>query len=114
MSAPLTVSVCGNCDYRAYPPRLLCPRCGSSEWRPQPAEAGIVTEVTELLAGYQRRQLPSGEWLEVTEEPPRLVTVRADAGVHVVARVPAGVEVGDRVRLFAGTGRVTAVPEERP
>ncbi len=43
----LPIPVCAACGAAAFPPRVLCPRCGSSEWAERPVESGIVEAVTE-------------------------------------------------------------------
>jgi uncharacterized OB-fold protein len=78
----MTVAECVTCGYLAYPPRILCPNCGGSEWRNRPAGSGVVTEVTESREGV------------------RLGAVRSDDGIRIVARLAEGVEAGDRVELL--------------
>jgi uncharacterized OB-fold protein len=108
MSAPMTVAECRACGYLAYPPRILCPRCGGSEWRRRLADRGVVTEVTVRRPVFKRRQLPWGNWLD--QEATRLAAVQSDVGVRIVARVPEGVEVADRVRLVCQGSTAIAVP----
>ncbi|MBS1880050.1 MAG: hypothetical protein JST31_11085 [Actinobacteria bacterium] len=104
---PLMVSECTACGYLAYPPRLLCPGCGGSSWRPRPAGAGVATEVTVRRPVFERRQLPSGEWVE--EEPTRLGAVSTEGGVRIIARLEAGIEAGGRVALVRRDGVAVAV-----
>ena len=108
MSSPFTVPKCSSCGRLAYPPRILCPGCGSSQWTRTLADSGIVTEVTTRRPVFKRRQLPWGNWLD--QEAVRLAAVRADVGVRIVARVPEGVEVGDRVTLSAQACTAIALP----
>jgi len=108
MSAPFTVSECAACGYVAYPPRILCPRCASSDWKRRLTDQGVVTEVTVRRPVFKRRQLPWGNWLD--QEETRLAVVQSDAGVRIVARVPEGVEVGDRVTLVAQSSTAIALP----
>jgi uncharacterized OB-fold protein len=108
MSAPMTVSECRQCGYVAYPPRILCPVCAGSEWKRRLAATGIVTEVTVRRPVFKRRQLPWGNWLD--QEAARLACVQSDAGVRIVARVPEGVEVGDRVHLVSQASTAIALP----
>lgn len=108
MSAPLTVAECRTCGYLAYPPRILCPRCGAGEWKRRLAESGVVTEVTVRRPVFKRRQLPWGNWLD--QEATRLAAVQSDAGVRIIARVPEGVEIGDRVSLVAQGSTAIALP----
>lgn len=108
MSAPLTVAECRSCGYLAYPPRILCPRCGGGEWKRTLAESGVVTELTVRRPVFKRRQLPWGNWLD--QEATRLAAVQADTGVRIIARVPEGVEIGDRVALVAQGSTAIALP----
>lgn len=108
MSAAFTVPKCKQCGHLAYPPRILCPRCGSSEWTRTLADSGIVTEVTTRRPVFKRRQLPWGNWLD--QEAVRLAAVHADVGVRIIARIPEGVEVGDRVTLSAQASTAIAIP----
>jgi uncharacterized OB-fold protein len=108
MSAPMTVSECSTCGYLAYPPRILCPRCGGSEWKRRLAGSGVVTEVTVRRPVFKRRQLPWGNWLD--QEATRLAAVRSEVGVRIVARVPEGIEVGDRVALVQQGSTAIALP----
>jgi uncharacterized OB-fold protein len=108
MSAPFAVSECRTCGYVGYPPRILCPTCGGSAWKRRLTETGIVTEVTVRRPVFKRRQLPWGNWLD--QEATRLAAVQSDAGVRIVARVPEGVEVGDRVRLRSHGSTAIALP----
>lgn len=108
MSAPLTVAECRSCGYLAYPPRILCPSCGGSEWKRRLADQGVVTEVTVRRPVFKRRQLPWGNWLD--QEATRLAAVQTSVGVRVIARVGTGVEPGDRVVLTAQGSTAIAVP----
>lgn len=108
MSAPMTVAECRVCSYLAYPPRILCPTCGSNEWKKRLAGSGIVTEVTTRRPVFKRRQLPYGNWLD--QEATRLAAVQSDVGVRIIARVPEGVEVGDRVALTQQGSTAIALP----
>lgn len=102
------VAECRSCGYLAYPPRILCPRCGSGEWKRRMAASGVVTEVTVRRPVFKRRQLPWGNWLD--QEATRLAAVQSDAGVRIIARVPEGVEIGDRVSLVAQGSTAIALP----
>lgn len=82
------ISVCDSCGAGFFPLRLLCPRCGGSEWTPRLVAGGTVRETTIV-----RRSVggPAGEvWL---------ATVRLDTGQHVVARLDRPVAEGERVDL---------------
>lgn len=108
MSAPFTVEACARCGYAAYPPRILCPRCGAAEWRRQLADSGVVEEITVRRPVFKRRQLPQGNWLDQSET--HLGSVRTDLGPVVVARVPDDARPGDRVRLHAQASTAIALP----
>jgi uncharacterized OB-fold protein len=72
------VLVCESCGQVVFPPRALCPRCGESSWREEPAGSGTVEEVTRTGEGA-------------------LASVRLDGGPLVVARVPEDAQPGDRL-----------------
>jgi uncharacterized OB-fold protein len=108
VSAPFTVSECRSCGYVAYPPRILCPRCAANDWKKRITDQGVVTEITVRRPVFKRRQLPWGNWLD--QEETRLAVVQSDAGVRIVARVPDGVEIGDRVKLTAQASTAIALP----
>jgi uncharacterized OB-fold protein len=99
MSAPFTVALCAVCGHAAYPPRILCPVCASSDWTRRLADTGVVEEVTVRRPVTKHRQLPWGNWLD--QEETRLGTVKTDLGPRIVCRVPEGVGPGDRVSLHA-------------
>ena len=86
----LRVAVCEN-DHAVFPPRAVCPRCGSREWHGSPAGAGIAEQVTTHRAGGQ------------------IASVLLDAGPVVVARAD-GIEPGSRVVLEDDQGRIIALP----
>jgi uncharacterized OB-fold protein len=111
MSAPFVVPACRACGHLAYPPRILCPECGAGDWTRTLADSGIVTEVTVRRPVFKRRQLPWGNWLD--QEAVRLAAVHVEVGersVRVIARVPEGVETGDRVTLVAQASTAIALP----
>jgi uncharacterized OB-fold protein len=74
----MKVFVCAN-GHTVFPERLLCPVCGSSEWRSDESPGGVVELVTELASET------------VISE------VRLDAGPVVIAAAEAGVAPGSRV-----------------
>jgi uncharacterized OB-fold protein len=98
MSAPMTISECVTCGYLAYPPRILCPNCGGSEWKRRLAGSGVVTEVTVRRPVFNEEAMP-------------LAAVRSEDGVRIVARVPEGTEVGDRVELVQEGSIAIARPD---
>lgn len=111
MSAPFTVPMCRVCEHLAYPPRILCPECGANDWTRTLADRGVVTEVTVRRPVFKRRQLPWGNWLD--QEAVRLAAVHVSVGersVRIIARVPEGVESGDRVDLSAQASTAIALP----
>ena len=108
MSASFTIDVCATCGYAAYPPRILCPGCGGTEWRRRLADTGVIEETTVRRPVFKRRQLPLGNWLDQSET--RLGSVRTDLGPVVVARVPESARPGDRVRLQAQASTAIALP----
>jgi uncharacterized OB-fold protein len=91
----LVVTRCRSCRHVAWPPRLLCPACGSPSFEQLPAGPGEVRERTDTLT-------PAGD-------PVSLVTVVLASGPWVVARtVDAG--PGDAVSLRTGVdGAIEAI-----
>lgn len=89
MSGGVPVSVCSACGHAVFPARLLCPRCGASEWRRHEVEEGVVEEATVV------RRAPGGP----PPAPIPVGSVRLRGGVAVVARLDPGVEEGSSVRL---------------
>jgi len=86
----LLVPVCEN-GHAVFPPRALCPRCGSRDWHDQPAGPGTAEQVTTHRAGGQ------------------IASVALDLGPVVVARAD-GVAPGARVRLDESQGKMIAFP----
>jgi uncharacterized OB-fold protein len=91
----LLVMRCTRCGHVSWPPRLLCPACGATDFEQVVAGPGVVRQRTDT-------QTPTGE-------PVALATVLLDAGPWVVARV-ADAAPGDRVMLLlTDTDAVEAV-----
>lgn len=86
----LDLTVCAN-GHAVFPPRALCPRCGSRDWHEAPAGPGTAEQVTTHRAGG------------------RLASVALDAGPVVVARAD-GIAPGSRVALEVDQGRIIALP----
>lgn len=82
----LPVPVCAACRAAAFPPRVLCPRCGGAEWIAEPVESGIVEAVTE-------------------RDGTRIAAVRTPLGPVVIVRLETDARPGDSVSL-ATTGFV--------
>jgi uncharacterized OB-fold protein len=87
----LRIQVCGSCAEAVFPPRVLCPRCGSRELHETPAGPGTAEQVTTHRAGGQ------------------IASVALDAGPIVVARAD-GVPPGSPVALEDDQGRIIALP----
>jgi len=85
----LLISVCAN-GHAVFPPRALCPRCGSRDWHEEPAGPGTAEQVTTHRAGG------------------RIASVALDSGPTVVARAD-GIEPGSRVALTDRDGAPRAV-----
>jgi len=76
----LRVTVC-TCGHAVFPPRVLCPRCGSRDWHDEPAGPGTAEQLT----------------------------THRDRGPVVVARAD-GIAAGARVTLEDDYGRMIAFP----
>jgi uncharacterized OB-fold protein len=85
----LPLAICSACGRGVFPARLLCPRCGSSEWESREVEEGIVEDATVV------RRAPGGELAVAVP----LGTVRVEGGALVLARLEGGVEAGASVWL---------------
>jgi uncharacterized OB-fold protein len=94
----VVVSVCPACEWRGFPERLWCPRCGNFELDNEIAAEGVVEDATTVhrVAGRPR---PSPTI--------RLGTVRVERTVPVVARLDRAA-LGDMVRLTTDAGVVIA------
>jgi uncharacterized OB-fold protein len=88
-AAELQVVVCGSCGQVAFPPPLLCPRCGAQDWTEEPAGTGVAEQLTEL------RRVAGSE----LEQPVRLAAVRLARGPAVIARAAPDVAAGATVRI---------------
>ncbi|MGH2851430.1 MAG: zinc ribbon domain-containing protein [Solirubrobacteraceae bacterium] len=92
-----TVGVCTACAHALWPPRPVCPRCGSTRFAPRAAARGSVEEVTETGEGA-------------------FASVRTDAGPVVIVRLAGEAAAGAAVELHwaaAADGRrfVLATPD---
>jgi uncharacterized OB-fold protein len=87
------VFVCSR-GHAVFPERLLCPVCGSGEWRVEPASGGVVELVTSLASAA------------------RIADVRLDSGPVVVALAGPEVSVGSRVSLVADERRAITARAE--
>jgi len=90
----LYVSVCRSCGRKVFPPRALCPACGGASWTREPAEQGVVEEVTTV----RRAVGAAGEPSVV------IASIRLDAGPVIVAGLDGQAAPGDRVDLSAADG----------
>jgi hypothetical protein len=86
----LQIQVCAN-GHAVFPPRVLCPQCGSRDWHEAQAGPGTAEQVTTHRDG--------GE----------IASVALDAGPVVVARAD-GITPGSRVALEDDQGRIIALP----
>lgn len=82
----LTVDVCVACGHAVFPARALCPRCGSRDWRAEPAGPAVVEEVTAHRRGGT------------------IASVRTQRGPVVIARAPDGTVAGAEVSLTLDGG----------
>jgi uncharacterized protein len=98
----LPVTTCSACGHAVFPARLLCPRCGGSEWRRSDVAEGVVEDSTVL------RRAPGAPALD----PVSLGSVRVAGGVVVIARIETGVENGAAVQLQYRDGIPVADPRE--
>jgi uncharacterized OB-fold protein len=76
----LRLFVCGSCGRAVFPHLLLCPNCGSTGWRREPVDSGVLEAVADR-----------GEV--------RLGAVRTSSGPLVIARVDGDAKAGATVQL---------------
>jgi uncharacterized OB-fold protein len=98
------VSVCSACGHAVFPARVLCSRCGGSEWETHEADEGIVEDLTVV------RRAPGGELAVAVP----LGTVRVEGGALVLARLEAGVGAGTSVALEYRDGIPVARNQHTP
>ncbi|MDH4102630.1 MAG: zinc ribbon domain-containing protein [Thermoleophilia bacterium] len=75
----MKVFVCTSCGRAVFPHRLLCPDCGSSEWREERVEHGVLEAAVER---------------EV-----RVGAVRTPLGPLAITRIESDAEPGAEVSL---------------
>ncbi len=80
MKGPLRVPICAVCAHAIWPPRPLCPACGSMTFNESPVVAGSVEETTANVEHL-------------------IASVRSDAGPTIIARLQRSVPAGARVSL---------------
>jgi uncharacterized OB-fold protein len=85
----LVIPRCDSCGHSAFPPRALCPTCGSREWHDENVEGGVIEGITQNAE------------VNVAE-------VRTHAGPVVVARMAGAEPVGTVVTLEMSNDAVTA------
>jgi len=82
--------VCAACASPAFPPRAVCPRCGSIDWEIVETPSGTVLAATEHRATW-------------------ILSIQTDLGPVVVARGDGPAEPGERVALeLAADGAIAA------
>jgi uncharacterized OB-fold protein len=74
------IPVCTACGAAAFPPRVLCPRCGGRQWREEHVTGGAVVRTT-------------------TRDATRIASVRTPLGPLLVVRLLGAAAPGDRVVL---------------
>ncbi|MCW3016268.1 MAG: hypothetical protein JWO02_3360 [Solirubrobacterales bacterium] len=93
MNAGFQIAACARCAHAVWPPRSLCPVCGSPDWTTVGAADGVAEERTETTA-------PDGTAV-------CLASVRLAAGPVVIARVTDAAP-GDPVHLALEAGALVA------
>ena len=76
----LRLFVCDSCGRAVFPQLLLCPDCGSTGWRHEPVDGGVLEAVADRGVV-------------------RLGAVRTSSGPLVIARVDGAAKAGATVRL---------------
>jgi uncharacterized OB-fold protein len=85
----LPVWRCESCGHRSFPRRELCPVCGSRSFTAEPADRGIVTELT-------------------SHRSVDVAYVRVDHELTVLARAEGAVAAGSEVTLRVDDGAPVA------
>jgi uncharacterized protein len=101
----LAVNLCAACGATALWPRHACVVCGGIAFEPGTIDGAASVYAITLL----HRSPTSGS--EVTL-PYAIALIELDGGGRLMARVPNGLAIGDRVH--ASRGDVTAMPEVSP
>jgi uncharacterized protein len=101
VTAVVHVFRCGRCRHEVFPARLLCPRCGSSEWESSEAPRGLVEDSTVV------RRAPGTP----SVEPVHIGSVRV-GDVVIVARLLGEAAPGTPVQLEYRDGVPVAHPTE--
>jgi uncharacterized OB-fold protein len=96
----VTICACTACGHAVFPGRLLCPRCGSAEWRDALVRRGTVLATTQT-----RKRVIVHRLLETT-----IAEVRTDAGPIVIARLLGEATPGTEVGLATRAGGIVAEP----
>ncbi|HVA30943.1 MAG TPA: zinc ribbon domain-containing protein [Gaiellaceae bacterium] len=76
----LRLFVCSACGRAVFPHLLLCPDCGSTDWRREPVDGGVLEAVTDRGVV-------------------RLGAVRTSSGPLVIVRVDGDAKAGATVQL---------------
>jgi uncharacterized OB-fold protein len=90
----LAIPVCAACGAAAFPPRALCPRCGSREWSLEDVASGVVEGVTE-------------------RDGTRIAEVRTPLGPLVIVRLAGESAPGQHVALGLDGSAPVASPISR-
>lgn len=96
----ITVHVCSACGHAVFPGRVLCPRCGSADWRDELVRRGTLLATTQT-----RKRVIVHRLLET-----RIAEVRTDAGPVVIARLLGEADPGTAVTLANRAGGIVAEP----
>jgi uncharacterized OB-fold protein len=99
VSAPLLVPVCRSCGQLAFPPHLICRRCGGLEWDAVEERGGVLEYATVV-----RRKLV----VDRVVGDHCVGLVRSDHELPIVVRLRGSVTPGDRVSLSIDGGAVVA------
>lgn len=92
----LEAAKCSGCDKILYPPRLVCPSCGSRDFSPE------VLPRTGKVVSFTIVRVPPAGFTEQTPLP--IALVELDNGVRLMVQIgdvedPDTVEIGMPVRL---------------
>ncbi len=92
----LEAGKCAGCGYLAFPPRIVCPECGSREFET------VNLDDTGTIITYTVVQVASDQF--ATEVPLPIAIIETDDGGRLTAQVvdcaPDEVAIGKKVRLM--------------
>ena len=98
MKRGLPLARCTVCNAGYFPPRLICPQCGSAAWRDDTVNEGVVEQSTIV-----HHAAGNAEW-----KPRHIASIRTSEGQLIVAGLEEPLPNATRVTLFDQEGSPVA------